>query len=187
MGASRLLTATAVVAGVLALAGCTAAGPSRSDAPHDAPSGGQTLGEMRELLGSIDGIRVSDIRGGERPNVKGNTGYSIALDVSDGYTVIDGAALVDFVVTAVWSVREGYRPNATIDIRVRMPEGGAFDVAAAAASAGWVADASTGASAFSTVTVPLSAAKEQGASNLTRLGDWPGAVPAIPTDVTARG
>lgn len=186
MAVNRLLTASAVVVSVLALTGCMGGGQPQPELPHDAPSGGQTLSEMRSVLGSIDGIRVSDVTGGGKPNVKGNTGYSVTLDVADGYTIIDGAALVDFVVASVWSVREGYMPNATIDIRVRMPQGGAFDVAAAAASAGWVSGASTNPRAFSSVPVPMSPSKEQGASNLERLGDWPGAVPAVPGGVTAR-
>lgn len=187
MAAKRWLAVSAVVASVLALAGCISTGSAKSDVPHDAASGGQTLDEMKTLLGSIDGIGVADITGGERPNIKGNTGYSVTLDVSDGYTIVDGAELVDFVVASVWSVREGYMPNATIDIRVRMPAGSSFDVAAAAASAGWTTATDTTAREFSSVVVPVSTSKDQGASNLERLGEWPGAVPEVPRGVTAQG
>ncbi|SJN39664.1 hypothetical protein FM104_10605 [Microbacterium esteraromaticum] len=77
-------------------------------------------------------------------------------------------------------------PNATIDIRVRVPEGTTFDVAAAAASAGWTSDAATTERGFSSVPVSVSPSKDQGESNLERLGDWPGAVPAAPSDIAAR-
>lgn len=180
---SQRRRALAVVAlGALALTGCT--GGAQDDVPHDAPSGGQTLEEMQVSLDSLPGIHVSEIAGGGRPNAKGSTGYAVALEVEPGYTVSDGAALVDFVVTSVWSVREGYRPNARVDVSVRTPADEGFDVAAAAAEAGWAKDTASAPGAYGTVPVEVSASSRQGARNLERLGSWPGAVPEVPEGVT---
>lgn len=187
MAARRWFAVSTVAVGVLALTGCAfGGGGSTSDVPHDAASGGQTLSEMRESFDALPGIVVSDIVGGDKPNVKGNTGYAVALEVEPGYAITDGAALVDFVVASVWSVREGYMPNARIDISVRTSSGEGFDVAAAAAKAGWTQDAATTPSAYSSASIEVADSKDQGARNLERLGSWPGDAPEVPTGVTAQ-
>ncbi|MFJ4044521.1 hypothetical protein ACIPV2_02120 [Microbacterium sp. NPDC089987] len=171
---------------IVTFVGCAARTDRPSDTiPHDAPSGGQTLAEMQDSLGSIPGITVTDASSAP-PNIKGNTGYSIDLEVQPGYTVLDGPALVDFVVASVWSVREGYMPNAQIDISVSMPPGGVFDVAAAAVESGWAKEARLPAGERSTVGVLLNPNKDQGARNLERLGSWPGDVPDAPGGITAQ-
>lgn len=189
MAAKRWFALSAVAMSVLALTGCAfggGGGGAQNDIPHDAASGGQTLAEMRDSFDAIPGLVVSDIVGGERPNVKGNTGYAVALEVEPGYAIADGAALVDFVVASVWSVREGYMPNARIDISVRTSSGGGFDVAAAAAQAGWAKDAATTPSSYSSASIEVAEGKEQGASNVERLGSWPGEAPEPPTGVTVQ-
>ncbi|WP_091230957.1 hypothetical protein [Microbacterium sp. 3J1] len=187
MAAKRWLSISAVALGVLALAGCSlGAGPADDGIPHDAASGGQTLTEMRSSLDAIPGVVVTEVVGGDKPNVKGNTGYAVSLEIEPGYAIADGAALVDFVVASVWSVREGYMPNARIDIRVRTAPDAAFDVASAAAEAGWVADAAPRPSTYSAASIDVGDAKDQGAKNLERLGSWPGDVPAAPTDITVK-
>lgn len=188
MAVRRWLAVSAVAASVIALAGCAmgGGGGSAPDVPHDAASGGQTLAEMRDSLGAVPGLLVTDVVGGERPNVKGNTGYALSLEVEPGYAVADGAALVDFVVASVWSVREGYMPNARIDIRVRTPEAAPFDVAAAAADAGWTSAGTTAPSTYSSVAIDLSADKEQGGRNLERLGSWPGDAPDAAAGITVK-
>lgn len=188
MAAKRWHLLSALTIGALALVGCTAGGSAaRDDIPHDAPSGGQTLDEMRASLDALPGIAVSDVVGGVKPNIKGNTGYAVSLEVEPGYRVADGPALVDFVIASVWSVREGYMPNARIDITVRTEEGADFDVAAAAAAAGWAPDAGTTPSAYSAVSIEVGDAKEQGGRNLERLGSWPGDVPDAPGGITVQG
>ncbi|KQQ68536.1 hypothetical protein [Microbacterium sp. Leaf320] len=187
MAARRWSALSVVAVGVLALTGCAfGGGGSDSGIPHDAASGGQTLAELRESFESIPGITVSDIAGGDKPNVKGNTGYAIGLEVEPGFAIADGAALVDFVVSSVWSVREGYMPNARIDIRVRTSSSGGFDVGAAAAQAGWVRDSTSSPKPYSTAAIDLMEDKDQGASNRERLGSWPGDVPEVPTGVTVQ-
>lgn len=187
MAAKRWFALSAVAVGVLALTGCAIGGASsESDVPHDAASGGQTLSEMRDSFDALPGIVVSDIVGGDKPNVKGNTGYAVALEVEPGYAIADGAALVDFVVASVWSVREGYMPNARIDISVRTSSGGGFDVAAAAAQAGWAQGATTTPSSYSSAAIEVTDSKDQGNRNLERLGSWPGDAPEVPTGVTVQ-
>ncbi|MCI1017494.1 hypothetical protein HWD99_02535 [Microbacterium sp. C5A9] len=187
MAARRWLALSAVAVSVLALTGCAiGAGDRGSDVPHDAASGGQTLSEMRDSLEAVPGIVVSDIAGGQKPNIKGNTGYAISLEVEPGFAIADGTAFVDFVVASVWSVREGYMPNARIDIRVRTSAEGGFDVAAAAAQAGWARDVDTTPKPFSAAAIDLTDSKEQGARNRERLGSWPGDVPAAPTGMTVQ-
>lgn len=187
MAARRSLAVSALALSVLALAGCgLGAGGSQSDIPHDAPSGGQTLSEMRESLEALPGIVVADIAGGQKPNIKGNTGYAIGLEVEPGYAIADGAALVDFVMASVWSVREGYMPNARIDIRVRVSSSEGFDVGAAAAQAGWARESVSSPRAYSTAAIDLAESKDQGVRNLERLGPWPGDVPVAPTGVTVQ-
>lgn len=185
MAAKRWFALSLVAASILALTGCAIGGGGAGEGiPHDAASGGQTLAEMRESLDALPGISVSEITGGDRPNVKGNTGYAVALEVEPGYAIADGAALVDFVVASVWSVREGYMPNARIDISVRTSSPEGFDVAAAAQQAGWVQDAATAPSAYSSASIEVAESKEQGARNVERLGSWPGAAPELPSGVT---
>ncbi len=189
MAAKRWFALSAVAMSVLALTGCAfggGGGGAQNDIPHDAASGGQTLAEMRDSLESIPGIVVSDITGGDKPNVKGNTGYAVGLEVEPGFAIADGAALVDFVVASVWSVREGYMPNARIDVRVRSSSSGGFDVAAAAAQAGWARDSTSSPSPYSTAAIDLMEDKDQGAQNRERLGSWPGDVPEVPTGVTVQ-
>ncbi|MCM3659065.1 hypothetical protein M3147_17560 [Agromyces mediolanus] len=168
---------------VLATAtGCASSPRPIDPVPHDAATGGQTLQQMTNSLDTIPGLSW-DVTGGGRPNIKGNTGYAVHVTVQPGHRIVDGPALVTFILESVWSVREGYLPNSEVSISVDAGTGSAFDVAAAAADAGWTdpADAPPDASGYTRAAVVMdddSPARE-------RLGGWPGDVPAVPADVTA--
>ncbi|WP_261166944.1 hypothetical protein [Microbacterium sp. Marseille-Q6965] len=152
--------------------------------PHDAPSGGQTLAQMQESLTEIPGLTITT-PGGGTPNVKGNTGYDFTVEVQPGHAIVDGPALVDFLVRSAWSVRDGWMPNAQISISVQAEPGSGFDIGPTAAEGGWVAprDWVVSDSGYSRVPIPVDESK--GAENRERLGPWPGEVPAVPANVTA--
>lgn len=178
----RVALAATVVAGLLVAVGCSPT--ARPHIPHEATEGGQTLAQMRSAIESIDGIRVLNLRGGGPPNIKQNTGYDLTIEIESGVRITDGAALVDFLVESIWSVREGYMPNAQIAIRVRAVDG--YDVHVAAAEAGWVSAREADPSDYSRVAIVLSESKPEGAANRERLGPWPGEPPAIPAGITIR-
>jgi hypothetical protein len=176
----------------LSLAACTPA--PGSEIPHDAKSGGQTLSEMQKAVRSIPGLDI-DADGGGRPNIKGNTGYAFDIKLDPAYEIVDGQALVEFLARSAWSVRDGYLPNATIDITVLSDKARPFDVRAAAEQSGWATHwAVTPDNGFSTVSIYTYADAEQGSEtqvtqgkkNRARLGPWPGAVPSIPDGITAK-
>lgn len=176
----RGIIAVVVAAGMVGLTSC---GPSRADLiPHDAPSGGQTLSEARSAIARIPGLTV-DFQGGERPNIKGNTGYDIAVTVDPGYWIVDGPALVTFLTESAWSVRNGYLPNARISLTVTDDPANGFDVAKAAAAAEWIEprDPVPESEGFTVANVDT----VEGSPARVRLGDWPGEVPDVPTGVTA--
>ncbi len=179
----------AAIIGLLAatVAGCSA-GPQTfdDDVPHDADSGGQTFAEMQESLQRIPGLEIT-AEGGGRPNVKGNTGYVITVELEAGHTLVDGPALVTFLVESAWSVREGWQPNALVTIYLTTADPSSqVDIAAAAAEAGWM---EPGASSIATPdklgTANIDVSTTTGASHRERLGDWPGDVPAVPQGITA--
>ncbi|MFJ4160323.1 hypothetical protein [Microbacterium testaceum] len=176
----RWIAALLVVGGIASLTACGQA--RRDDIPHDASSGGQTLSDMRAAVAELPGLSI-DVGGGEAPNVKGNTGYDIAVTVSPGYRITDGPALITFLTESAWSVREGYMPNAQISITVKDNAGSDFDAAAAAAEAGWIEprEPVPGSDGFTVANVNV----REGSPARERLGAWPGDVPAVPTHVTA--
>ncbi|WP_150957260.1 hypothetical protein [Microbacterium testaceum] len=176
----RGILAVVVVGATLGLTSC---GPSKADGiPHDAPSGGQTLSEARSAVAMIPGLTI-DFQGGEGPNIKGNTGYDIAVTVDPGYRIVDGPALVTFLTESAWSVRDGYLPNAQISLTVTDDPANGFDVAKAAAAAEWIEprDPVPDSDGFTVANVDT----VEGSPARVRLGDWPGEVPAVPTGVTA--
>ncbi|PNW08398.1 hypothetical protein C1632_11140 [Microbacterium testaceum] len=176
----RWIATVLVITGMASLTACTQA--RRYDIPHDAQTGGQTFDEMTAAVSEIPGISV-DVSGGDPPNIKGNTGYEISVTVQPGYRIVDGPALISFLTESVWSVREGYMPNTQIAIGVTDNAGSDFDAASAAAAAGWIAsrDAVKRSTAYSLATIGV----EDGSPAREKLGDWPGDVPAVPTNVTA--
>jgi len=176
----RWIAALLVLGATASLTACGQA--HRRDIPHDAISGGQTLSEMRAAVSDIPGLSI-DVGGGEGPNVKGNTGYDIAVTVSPGYRITDGPALITFLTESVWSVREGYMPNAQISITVKDDAGSGFDASFAAAAAGWIEprEPVPDSHGFTVANINV----RDGSPARQRLGDWPGDVPAVPTDVTA--
>lgn len=176
----RWIAAVVVISGLASLTSCTQA--RRSDIPHDAQTGGQTFDEMTAAVSEIPGIAV-EVSGGDPPNIKGNTGYEIAVTVQPGYRVIDGPALISFLTESAWSVREGYMPNTQIAIGVTDNAGSDFDAAAAAAEAGLLVpqDPVKRSTAYSLATIGV----EDDSLAREKLGDWPGDVPTVPTDVTA--
>ncbi|MCP1412950.1 hypothetical protein [Paenarthrobacter sp. A20] len=189
---NRSFARAAVVAGILlTLTACTVPAPSpRQTIPHDAGTG-QTLAEAREAIDAVPGILVTDFAGGGPPNVKGNTGYSVAFEIDPGYAVLHGDVLVDYIVRSTWSVGEGYMPNTQIQISASTADGEPlFDLASAATGSGWIPPLSRDPSQHSTVVIPLSADGSEGARNLSLLtqdGQWPGVVPEpLPGNVTAK-
>ncbi|MCT9868760.1 hypothetical protein [Paenarthrobacter aurescens] len=189
---NRSFARAAIVAGiVLTLTACTVPTPSpKQTIPHDADTG-QTLAEARAAIDAVPGISVTDFVGGGPPNVKGNTGYSVAFDVDPGYTVLHGDVLVDYIVRNVWSVGEGYMPNTQIQISSTTADGEPlFDLASAATGSGWIPPLSRAPSPHSSVVIPLSPDASEGARNLSLLtqdGQWPGVTPKpLPDDVTAK-
>ena len=180
---SRTRRHVAAVAVLLALAGCGAPHGPRHDIPHDAASGGQTLRQAQAAIASIPGLSI-DVDGGGPPNIKGNTGYDVRVTVAPGYRIVDGPALVTFLMESVWSVRTGYLPNTQITVSVDTGDGPEFDVDAAATEAGWVehGEPVPGQTSFSLVNVRT----DDGSPARERLGDWPGDVPDVPRGVTAQ-
>jgi hypothetical protein len=176
----RWIAAVVVIGGIASVAGCAQA--RRDDIPHDAPSGGQTLTEMKAAVSEIPGLSV-DVSGGGAPNVKGNTGYDIAVTVAPGYRIVDGPALITFLTESAWSVREGYMPNAQISVSVTAGAGSDFDAAVAAAEAGWLEprEPVPSSNGFSVAAISV----RDGSSARERLGEWPGDVPVVPSDVTS--
>lgn len=193
---ARFVALVALVA--LGLAAC-AEGPRATGAdeiPHDASSGGQTREEAEAALGAIPGIALRELSGGERPNLKGNTGYSVTLELDPSHVIVDGAELVTFVAETVWSIREGWMPNTDIGIWMVAGPDTDVDITAAAHEAGWTERTR------STQSEPGSEGNPDGVTgvslwvrpddddrtdtrNRQRLGDWPGEVPPIPEGVTA--
>lgn len=176
---NRWIAAVVVVSGIASLSACTQA--RRDEVPHNAPAGGQTLGEMQTAVSDIPGISV-EIAGGGPPNVKGNTGYAIAVTVDPGYRLTDGPALISFLIESAWSVRDAYMPNAEISVSVKAEAGSSFDASAAAAEEGWIepTDPPPGGAGFTIAAVDI----RDGSPARQRLGDWPGDVPFAPSDVT---
>lgn len=197
-----------ILGGLLAssvLAGCSILTPY-PEVPRDAERGGQTQADLDATLSSIPGLTFATASGSE-PNVKGNTGYTFALALDPDYEIADVGALVDFLVASAWSVRTGYMPNSTIDISITVgPEPAELvDLVAGGEEAGWVPaesqphglDTDDGGSArddnpdgYTKLTVWIDShnvtdpsTDTRGAvANRDRLGEWPGSVPALPTD-----
>ncbi len=182
----------ALAAGILlALTACAVPAPSpRETIPHDADSG-QTITEAREAIDAVPGISVTDFAGGGPPNVKGNTGYAVALAIDPGYTVLHGDVLVDYVVRNVWSVGEGYMPNTQIQISATTADGEPFfDLSTAGVGSAWMGGQPSVPSQHNTIIIPLSADDPEGARNLSLLtkdGSWPGVTPKpLPDRVTVK-
>jgi len=152
--------------------------------PHDAPFGGQTKHEFLNNLRSIQGIDVVGVDGGDPPNIKGNTGYDFRFRLTPGYEIDDAPGFVSYVIESAWAVRDGYLPNAQISISVTAGSGSTFDIAEAATDAGWTENDSSPPSStgYSRVSIDM----RDGSPARERLGPWPGPVPTLPPDLTAR-
>jgi hypothetical protein len=190
----RAIAAACALAGVWALSGCTALPEPYPEIPRDAAGGGQTSEELQDTLAQIDGLVVENASGSE-PNAKGNTGFGFDLRLEPGYDVVDGPAFVDFLVESAWSVRDGYMPNTSVELRLFSNEGSDFLVGEAAIEAGWVpAGANVGEispNGWSGATVWVETEgtrlEERGSTaNRERLGEWPGDAPEVPEGVIAR-
>lgn len=149
------------------------------------------MAEAREAIDAVPGISVTDFAGGGPPNVKGNTGYAVALAIDPGYTVLHGDVLVDYVVRNVWSVGEGYMPNTQIQISARTADGEPlFDLSTAGVGSAWMGGQPSVPSQHNTIIIPLSADDPEGARNLsvlTKDGPWPGVTPKpLPDRVTVK-
>lgn len=179
----RPLTALALAASLVALTSCSATSPD-DDIPHDDPAG-QTLDEARAAIEEIPGITVTEFAGGGEPNVKGNTGYSMSLDIEPGYTVVKGAYFVDYIVRQVWSVGEGWMPNTQLALTTVTADGEPpFSLGAAALT--WAPSNGVEAEQRATVIIALDPDDDDaGTRNLKALGKWPGDAPKpLPDGVT---
>lgn len=188
----RSACGAALAAGILlALTACAVPAPSpRETIPHDADSG-QTIAAAREAIDAVPGVSVTDFAGGGPPNVKGNTGYAVALAIDPGYTVLYGDLLVDYIVRNVWSVGEGYMPNTQIQISATTADGEPFfDLSTAGVGSAWMGGQPSVPSQHNTIIIPLSADDPEGARNLSLLkrdGSWPGVTPKpLPDRVTVK-
>lgn len=177
----RKLIGVAVV-GMLALSSC-------STVPHDSEAG-QTRAEAREALEAVPGITVTDFSGGDKPNVKGNTGYAVEFEIEPGWNVERGDLLIDYVVRLIWSIGEGYMPTEELRLVVTTAEWEPhFDLVAATEAAHLTAKA-TQIGDRNTVLIPVDIDHPDGERNLSRIatnGRWPIDVPApLPLDVTVK-
>ena len=173
--------------------------------PHDAASGGQTQSQLDETLSGIAGLEFTKAEG-SRPNVARATGYTYELTLDPGYEIADAPALVDFLVLSAWSVRDGYQPNTTIEIRLDAGPSASdkIDIVAAAEESGWVPVGSQShrigedggsdpefANGTTSVSIWLdnsnpdspSTQKDGSVANRERLGEWPGDAPTLADDV----
>lgn len=193
----RRPAALALVVGVLILPGCGLPGPAGDPLPHDAASGGQTFAEAQSALESLDGISLSSFSCSDGPNIKGNTGCVVDLELEPGHEIVDGPGLVAHVARTVWSVRDTWMPNTDISVSMRAGAESDFDVTTAAYLDGWTprrASVQSGASEtnptnWSRVSIWVRPDREDTAEdtrNLRRLGQWPGDVPAVPAPFTER-
>lgn len=196
------LAAVGIIAAIT-LSGCTV--QSYPEIPRFAESGGQTQDQLDASLESIPGLTVERATGSE-PNTKGNTGYSFDLVLGSSHEIADAPALIDFLVESAWSVRDGYMPNTSVEIRLDagpLPTD-KVDIVAAAEQAGWVPVGSQahrmtpddGGSApefdngTTSVTVWLDSDRVRGddkrgaVTNRERLGEWPGTAPKLPAGLT---
>ena len=179
----RHLAALALAASLIALTSCS--GPA-DELPYDDPAG-QTLEEARAAIEDIPGITVTEFTGGGEPNVKGNTGYSLAIEIEPGYQVLKGAYFVHYIVRQVWSVGEGWKPNAQLAITTTTADGSPLFHLGAAASR-WTGGNDQKPSERTTVVIPLDPDDEVAERNLGVLGEWPGDVPeTLPDGVTVEG
>lgn len=199
-------TAISGLIAALALGGCTL--QPAAEVPHDATSGGQTQAELDSTLSGINGIEFTKAEG-SKPNAKRATGYTWELVLDPDFEIIDAPALVDFLVLSAWSVRDGYQPNTTIEIRLDAGPAASdkIDIVAAAEESGWVpvgsqshrigedggsdpefANGTTSVSVWLDNSNPQSqsAQKDGSIANRERLGDWPGAAPTLPDNVVVR-
>lgn len=182
-----------VIGGLLAavaLSGCAASAGS-AERPA-VPSGGQSQSELDATLAQIPGLTVTT-SSAAKPNVKGNSGYSFDLALDPDYRIADPEALVTFLVESAWSVRGDTEPNTAIDVYLAGVPADGVDLSLAAEGAGWVPPGSqtrgTADNGFTSARIWLdtegSKAEARGATaNRERLGDWPGAAPTLPADLT---
>ena len=197
---SRRLSVIAAIVAVVAFSGCTA--NAYPEIPRFAKSGGQTQAELDRTLAKIPGLVFTEAEGSE-PNVKGNTGYGYDIALDPGYMIADVPALIDFLVASAWSVRDGYMPNTTIEIKLNagpLPSD-KIDVVEAAEVAGWVPvnsqshrigddggsspEFDNGSSRvgvwIDSETVSARRAATRGSIvNRKRLGEWPGPAAVVP-------
>lgn len=190
-GTRTLGTYVAAWAVVLMLGGCLASNGKNPNYPHDAPSGGQTIEEMEASIAALPGIESIETDGHDSLNIKGNTGRRAVIVVDPDFMIADGEALVTFLVESLWSVREGYMPNATLQLSITTNPADEFSIGEAAIAAEWKQpDASARPASergWSSTQVDVSSdgtggSARWGVENLERLGDWPGAVPDPPAD-----
>ncbi|WP_147441635.1 hypothetical protein [Mycetocola lacteus] len=182
----------AILVAALSLTGCVPNADPYPEIPRFAKSGGQTQAELDAKLSSIEGLNFTEAAGSQ-PNVKGNTGYGFRFELDPAYRITDPVALVDFLVESAWSVRDGYMPNTTVEIRFTGVHADQIDLVTVGEEAGWVPPGSLskfgvdegGHSALS-VWISNTGSRDSergGVANRERLGKWPGDAPAVPENL----
>jgi hypothetical protein len=165
-----LAAALLLAAGSVAVAGCTAQ-----------PAGGQSVANAQKALARIPGVAHADVH--DKTDMSGFTKYytpevTVALD--DGYRIADLPALTDFLIRTAWSVNDR-KPH--ISLSVEIDSAGELNLAAAAASGGWLSSAA----AVSSNEIPgwlhLVTIDEPAKS---KLGAWPGKAPTLPDGVIVK-
>ena len=186
---AALKIAITAAASTLVLTACSLPSGKNPNYPHDAPVGGQTIVEMEQSVVALPGIESVETQGHNSLNIKGNTGRHIKVVIEPGYVVADEEAFATFLVESLWSVREGYMPNASLQLSITANPEDEFSIGAAVIAAGWrEPDAHTRPptdEGWSSTAVDVSertSGSQWGIKNLERLGDWPGTVPEPPTD-----
>ena len=178
-----------LIAGIAAvtLSGCSL--QPHPEIPRNASRGGQTQAQLDARLATIDGLTVTNASG-SKPNARGFTGYGFDLELQPGYRIADPAVLVDFLVESAWSVRDGWMPNATVEIRLFGDPAEPVDLVEAAQEAGWVPPSlesrGPAANGFTDVSIWVTvdtagSATNGGPKNRARLGAWPSDAPAVPS------
>lgn len=160
------------------------------DFPHDAPSGGQTALEAEETIAALPGVASVEVtpKTDNTPNIKGNVGRTVKVALDEEFHVVDGPAVVDFLLATLWSIREGYMPNAAMDIVFTANPADEFSIEQAAIDSGWkdpgtVPPVGENGVSMARVLIQPEGGSSRGraAENSERLGPWPGEVPNAPT------
>ncbi len=150
---------------LLAMVGCRA----------EPSTPGTTLEDAEELLRSLRGVRSAQLVA--RSTLDGftrHTPVTVELEITEGFDVVAAPALADYLVRMLWSVG-GARPTRLV-VSVTSATGDGVDLSAGARARGWTPIVgSPDRPLFAIEHLDVEPAR-------SKLGPWPGPVPAPPTD-----